>query len=81
LESIVDINAQRNVMAICAKNITATIIPILNYSLDFFCLVLFEFSIILESTPVYTTSPYTHFDIFKLHPRKTVLLLSKGQLL
>ncbi len=73
-----DINAQKNVNAICVKNTNATIIPILNYNLDFFCLVLLEFNIIFESIPVYMTSPYTHLVIFKLHPLKTILLLSNG---
>lgn len=73
-----DMKAQRKVIAIWVKNTTATIIPILNSNLDFFCLVLFEFNIILESTPVYITSPYTHLVIFKLHPLSTTLLLSSG---
>lgn len=53
-------------------------IPILNYNLDFFCLLLLELSIIFESMPVYMTSPYTHLVIFRLHPRSTILLLSRG---
>lgn len=78
LDRIVDINAHKKVIAICIKNTTATIIPILNYNRDFFCLVLLEFNIILESTPVYMTKPYTHLVIFKLQPLNATLLLSRG---
>ena len=75
-----DNTALNNVIAIWIKNITATIIPILNYNLDFFWRVLLLFNIILVSTPVYTTHPVIHYVIFKLHPRKIILLLSKGTL-
>ena len=40
------------VSIIWAKNIAITIKPILNYSLDFFCLVLLLFNMIFVSTPV-----------------------------
>lgn len=44
--------AQKKVIDICTINTMATMIPILNSSLDFFCLVLLELSMILESMPV-----------------------------
>lgn len=47
-----DMRAQKNVIDICMMKTTATMIPILNYNLDFFCLVLLELSMILESMPV-----------------------------
>lgn len=73
-----DIRALMNVMIICVKNINATIIPILNYNRDFFCLLWLLFSIIFVSTPVYTTTPVTHSVILRLQPLNTMLLLSKG---
>ncbi len=73
-----DNTALNNVIAIWIKNITATIIPILNYNLDFFWRVLLLFNIILVSTPVYTTHPVIHSVILRLHPRRIILLLSKG---
>lgn len=75
-----DNNALNNVIAIWIKNITATIIPILNYNLDFFWRVLLLFNIILVSTPVYTTQPVIQSVILRLHPRRIILLLSKGTL-
>ena len=44
--------AHKKVRPICIIKMTATMIPILNYNLDFFCLVLLEFNIIFVSTPV-----------------------------
>jgi hypothetical protein len=73
-----DKKALNKVIIICDKNIKATIIPILNYSLDFFWRVLLLLSMIFVSTPVYTTTPVTHSVIFKLHPLSTTLLLSNG---
>lgn len=73
-----DKNALSKVIDIWVRKITATMIPILNSSLDFFCRVLLLFSIIFVSTPVYTTTPVTQSVIFKLQPLKTTLLLSSG---
>lgn len=70
--------ALKNVINICARKINATMIPILNSSLDFFWRVLLLFSMILVSTPVYTTTPVTHSVILRLHPLSTTLLLSSG---
>ncbi len=70
--------ALRKVINICARKINATIIPILNSSLDFFCRVLLLLSMILLSTPVYTMTPVTHSVILRLHPLNTTLLVSSG---
>jgi hypothetical protein len=77
----VEIRALVKVNIIWAINMPITIKPILNYSLDFFCLDLLLFSMILESTPVYKTKPVTQLVIFKLHPLRIMLLLSIGMLL
>lgn len=77
----VDMTAKKalnKVIDICVRKITATMIPILNYNLDFFCRVLLLFNIILVSTPVYTTTPVTQSVIFRLQPLNTILLLSSG---
>ena len=75
-----DKKALNSVIDIWVKNIQATIIPILNYSLDFFWRLLLLLSIIFVSMPVYTTTPVTQSVIFKLHPLNTMLLLSRGTL-
>ena len=47
-----DKNALNKVIDICVRKIIATMIPILNYNLDFFCRVLLLFNMIFVSTPV-----------------------------
>ena len=75
---ITERKALNNVIDIWARKINATIMPILNSSLDFFWRVLLLFNMILVSTPVYTTTPVTHSVILRLHPLSTTLLLSSG---
>lgn len=70
--------ALSKVIDIWVRKMMATMIPILNYNLDFFWRVLLLFNMIFVSTPVYTTTPVTQSVILRLQPLNTMLLLSKG---